>query len=513
MIRIQRHECPKRSGPGEGRLRGRRRSRAHAMALAVAAIALLPTASHGQRLKFGTHRDLKIPDYATVRIGPFYSTVAFQQTVGARYVSTVGAGVAFLDENERGEVRRDGWEIPVVSELGFRNYLLVTRKMDLDMSIGLRYEHYPLATQDDRFDVDIAEEGIEGTLSTEFKITERIDGTVYDTFRYETDYIDARGLTDEYGGVKFAHFANRAGVNLDWMLAKKRNAAVTFFREDIVPERDTFERQERTTYLETIGYKQVVFPGLAAGVRGVFAQSHYPARDRSDTFQAGLDLLVDFSRGLEGAAIRLTDRTSLALELGLSTGYAERHAILETDGSTTLSGGGAQNVALTAGAQLTSRLTQTTTQMLGYRTGLRPGYDFAFERYSKGFYSLSWQWAYVSAQLESSVVEVDPTGNGAGEYSDWVVKVSAVYPIIRGVALNASSTYGARNNSGVIAAVDETLRSDYSTWISGIGTSFALTKKIALNTYAQHVERYSTTEALEYTREIFAATLVYRHQF
>ena len=493
-------------------LPGPRRSLGWAMAVAAFVICLLPAASYGQRLRFGTHREVRIPDYARLRIGPFYSTAAFKQTVGVRYVSTTGAGVRFLEENERGEVSRDGWDIPVVSELTFRNYLLVTRAMDIDMSVAFRYEHYPLRTQDDRFDIDIAEEGIQGTLSTEFRLTDRVDGTVYDTITYQTDYIDARGLTDEYGGEKFTYFANTAGVNLDWMLGKERNMGVSFSREDFLPLRDKFEYRERTTYAETMGYKQTLFPGLAAGIRFVFMQNHYPARGRPDTQQADVQFIMDFSRDLE-AGIRLTDRTSLALDAGVATVYAEREEVLEADGTVRVGGRGKQEVALSGGARLTSLLTRTATQEIGYRNGLRSGHEFAFERYSRCYYSLKWQGALASAGLRSALSEVDPSATGSGEYTDWTTRISAAYPIFRGISLGAYTIYSVRNNSGVAAAVDETFRGDYTTWVSGAQTSFALTRKTKLSVYAQHVERYSTTNALKYTREVLAATLVYRHQF
>ena len=67
----------------------------------------------------------------------------------------------------------------------------------------------------------------------------------------------------------------------------------------------------------------------------------------------------------------------------------------------------------------------------------------------------------------------------------------------------------------VVVDEDEDLEfsNDYETWVTRVGTSFRLTERLTFSSYAQHTERYSDAEDLEYTRDTLAAYLTYHRQF
>ncbi len=161
---------------------------------AAALLLCLSVASvQAQGLRFGNHREIQPPEYALLRIGPFYSNVTFSQLVGYRYVSTQGTGVDYVFGTRRGRFKEDGSELPLITTLSLRNYLIVTRNMDVDLSLRLQNEYYPLDTQENEFFFDLTDESVAGNFSTEFRITPFVRGRVYDNMLYKPDYLDVRG--------------------------------------------------------------------------------------------------------------------------------------------------------------------------------------------------------------------------------------------------------------------------------------------------------------------------------
>ena len=110
---------------------------------------------------------------------------------------------------------------------------------------------------------------------------------------------------------------------------------------------------------------------------------------------------------------------------------------------------------------------------------------------------------------------VDPRGDNASDYSDWQSGIRFSYPLVDYITLLLSSTYSVRDNDvqgpEEVGELEDT--NDYRTWSSRIATSFALTREVDFTTSAQHIERYSDSDRLEYSRDIFAATLTYSHEF
>jgi len=137
---------------------------------------VLTLGAEAQMLRYDQHRELKPPDYATLRLGPFYSDLFFSQTAGFRYTRSEGTGTDFLFGNNRGVIKKDGSEYPLVARLDARNYVLISRHMDLDISFSLGYAYYPMETQENEFFFDISGEGVSGVVSMEFYISKFVRG-------------------------------------------------------------------------------------------------------------------------------------------------------------------------------------------------------------------------------------------------------------------------------------------------------------------------------------------------
>jgi len=485
--------------------------------LLVTALALLSLVCQGraQGLRYSNRREVAIPDHATLRLGPFYSSMRFSQSAGYRYTRSVGAGTDYLYENKRGEVREDGEEFPLISRLTFRNYLLITRNMDIDLSLWMSYAHYPLGTQEDDFDMDLVEEGLHGNFSTEFALTPYVKGTAYDNALYRTDYVDTRGLIDDYGGERYEYFQNTLGVNMDWLMTKDRNLAISFSRLDVLPRDDEFSEQERYAYNESVAYEHEIFPGLIAGARASYSQAKYEDAERADTRSEDYSLFFRFSRDVDverGAGFRLTDVTTLTATLGASAGYSYGVSTTEDDEDDE----GNDQERLSGSLLLKTQIMRNLAHSFSYRRGLRGGFDSSFDLYDDYAYRLTWGGHATKAQLYSSLSEVQPDGESEDEYSNWTSGASVSYPITRIIRLYMTTSYAIRDNPD--AALDDDdeddeSRYDYETWRSRIGTSFAVTRSIGFNTYVEHVERTSDAETLGYERDTFAATFNYSHQF
>ena len=141
---------------------------------ALAAVLVLGAATGmAQQLRFSDHREVAIPEYATLRAGPFYSTVVFSQSAGLRYSTYSGSGENFYLDNDLGRITDEGIEFPLVSTLSFRNYLLINAYTDLDLSFLLRYAYFPMNTQDNEFWFTAIDPGIVATFGGfTFRVTE-----------------------------------------------------------------------------------------------------------------------------------------------------------------------------------------------------------------------------------------------------------------------------------------------------------------------------------------------------
>jgi len=533
------------NGPGTAEPGGRRPCRPWRRALAILASATLAApALRAQSLRYNYQTDLtrpsprfeedrmftplyeararipEPPDDATVLIGPFYSTWLFTQQAGYRYVHTEGTGVDFLVDHRR-IVVEDGDEFPLISTLNLRNYVRLTERTDLDLSLAVRYAHYPLGTQDDEFYVTMAPEGVFGNVSAGLDLTRFVRAVLYDSLVYRMDYVDTRGIIDEYGGQEYKYLQNVLGLTLDWQFAKNKDIRLWANREDFMPRTREFEYQERVTYREGAGYEQQVFlPNLLAGARAEFSQNRYTAPDRPDTRQDDYTAYLRYHFGLgeggeHGAGMRLTEVSTLTAGLGYAAGAGIGTEVAVQNDQERRDFSVERQGSLVGHVNLTTHLRRDLTHSFEYRRGLRTGFDSAFELYDQYAYRIWWQHDLTTVSGHSVYRVVYPSSDLVNGYSDWTSGIDFSYPLADRVALLGTTAYSQRRNEAVAATgvVDEEWSNDYATWLSRLGTSVAVNRKINFVTYAEHIQRWSDANELEYVRDIFEAMFVYRHQF
>ena len=464
------------------------------------ALILAATDASAQGLRFGNHREVRPPDYATLMIGPFYSTIEFSQSAGYKYTRSKGTGTDFLYANRRGVTIEDGGEFPLTTRLDLRNYLMISRSTDLDMSIGISYDHFPLGTQEDQFNVLLVDEGIYGSFSMGVMLSPFCKGTAYDKMVYRTDYIDTRGIEDPYGGQQYEYFRNTIGLDMDWLMAMNHNLGLSLSREDEVPhDEDEYGIQERVSYREALIYEYALYSGLVLGAGATYTQTDYTDPTRQDTRREDYSAFLRFG---EDADIPLTGVSVLSLRAGYSQGYHWSPPVADESESATVSGA----------ASLRTQLRRNLSHKLGYSRTLRGGFNSAFEQVDAYDYRIEWKGAASSVTLHSALKEVEPSSDSVNAYRDWSSGLEVSYPLRPYINLQFSSKYSVRQNRDTVEG-DEEWVYDYDTWSTRLGTSFAVTRKIDFTTYVQHVERYSNSEQLEYERDTISGVFTFRHRF
>lgn len=469
------------------------------LVLSFAVLLIVTGTLFAQSLRFSNYREVAVPEYATVRIGPFYSTLRLTQSLGYRYTSSSGTGTDYVFGTERGKIKSDGDEFPVTTILDSRNYLLLTRWMDVDMSIRASYRHYPNETQDDEFRVDFSDEGIYGNFSSEFKLSEYVRGRLYDNLVYRTDYIDTRGLTDDYGGSKYENLQNVIGMDLDWLPRPAHNLGASLSRSDVIPRDDEFSEQERIAYTENISYQWMINAWLVAGLRGAWGQNSYPASDRPDSLSQTYDINMQ---------VRFTE----ASVGNFSSGYS----LTDTSGE---DAGESNDGTIVGAASINTILGPAWSHNYGYTRSQSAGFQAAFDRRDSLFYNLTYNGTFFSGTLNSSHNEVQPSRNDVNGYSDWLTQLRLTMPLADVSSLQFSAGYAVRENEAVTNSenVDDEVelesRSDYETLTLALRLSTALTRSISGDLYAEQIERFSDADDLAYSRLNAGATLTYVHQF
>ena len=327
------------------------------------------SAAMAQMLRYEQHREIKPPEYATLRLGPFYSDISFSQTAGFRYTESEGTGTDFLFGNNRGVIKEDGWDYPLVSTIDAQNYVMISRHMDLDISFSMGYAYYPMDTQDNEFFFDIAEEGVSGSISMGFYITKKVKGRISDDILYTTDYLDLRGVEDNYGGSSYQHLDNTVTMDADWLMDVDKNMGASISRTDVIVFGDEFTEQEQVTLTQDIYYEQQLAAFLLAGINVSLSQSEYDAETRSESSSQGYSLY---------AQARVTDRTSASASLGYDTGSSDD-----------LAGGSAESGS--ANASLDTILSRELSHGVNLTHGLRGGFSSPFDIYSSLGYNLRYQ--------------------------------------------------------------------------------------------------------------------------
>lgn len=455
-------------------------------------------------LRYDQHREITRPDYATIHIGPLYSNVGISQSVGYRYTRLSGTGVDYLEGNRRGDVRKGGSEFPMVSGISLNNYMIITPRMDLEANISVNYLHYPMRTQDDELQINLSDEGIFATFSTQFTPSRNSKILVYDDILYRTDYVDTRGLGDQYGGQEYEHIENTLGLDWDW----KPNALNTFSasgsRQDIVPLTKAFDFQKGVRYAEIGSYRRSLTPFAAAGLLGAASQSFYNAPERPDVYIYGISAFT---------GVRLTPRWtgdgSLGYQFSTSTG-----GLLDED---------VNNRGVIASLGLENEISEMYRQRLSWQRSMTEAFDGGVDMTDTLAYSLSWNSEIFPGSLSTAYSVYDPQTDNRNGYADWATSLSVRHQLTRLLNLSLNATYAIRMNDDPVRPVStvttETvdtlpdLSSDYETLTLSASTGFRVTKNTTLSAYASRADRTSENTDLAYTRDTVGVMLNWSHQF
>lgn len=502
------------------------------MAFLAGVIMLAASVATGQTLRFDAYRERQIPDKANVRVGPFYSDIAFSQSAGYRYVTSSGAGSGYLYGSERGRILKDGSDFPLISRLSLRNYMLLSKYADLDVSFVLGYRHFPMETEENEFTFDVVGPGIfanlgsfefgdgnaagggsrfngrgeasafmgesgasvSATISTDFELTPYVRGSLYDIPVYRTEYVDERGFADNISGSKYTSFQNLLGLDLDWLMAKDKNLAYSGSRVDTIPQDDEFDVQRSVVYNQGVTYQQQLNPVAAGGVRANYIWRQYD-EVRGDQFQQ------DYTTFL-GAD--LSPDTKLQTAIGYSMGELTSGGGWETNGSSD---------TVIGMIRLSSRLTERVTHDIGYDKRQRGGFSGGFEVVDAYSYGIGWASPDLSMGYRTSYQVVEPRLFNANDYSDWLHQITIVKPLNQDLTLTLATAYTIRENgqleAGEAGAGNRMIEESYDTWASNIGLAYVLGRYWTLKAYVEHLERLSDAEDLAFTRDMAGIDLTF----
>lgn len=488
------------------------------------------SAAVGQTLRFDEYREQQIPDHANLRIGPFYSDIAFSQSAGYRYTTSSGNGRDYLYKNDYGRIMEDGSEFPLVSQLSFRNYVIISKYMDLDISFSLGYRYFPMGTEEDEFIFDVvgpaisatmgsfsfsmAEDtwlgsfngrqasaymgergrGVAANVSSDFQLTPFVRGRIYDMPSYRTEYVDERGYTDNTSGREYTAFQNLLGLDMDWLMAKDKNLAYSASRVDTIPQGEGFDIQRSVVYNQGLAYQQQLNPVAAGGARANYVWRLYE-EGRGDQFQQDYSVFL---------GTHLSEDTLLQTALGYSMGELTDANQWESNGTST---------AVIGLIRLQSQLTANLSHALGYEKSQRGGFDAGFELVDSYSYSLAWKSHDWSMGFLTAYQVVEPRLSRTSDYSDWLNQFTAARALNDYMTLTLATVYTIRDNgstrAGDIGEGDLMIENSYDTWASNIGLAYVLGRYWTLKAYVEHLERLSDAEDLAFTRDMAGIDLTF----
>lgn len=529
----------------------------------VAAVLLLTgllRPGEAQTLRFEAFRDISLPDNANIRLGPFYSDWAIMLSAGYRYVTSSGPGAEYLYRDEKGRYKKDGSDLPMVAELTMRNYMLISRYMDLDISCRLRYNYFPLGTEENWFSFEIAGPalsarmgsfsfymtektwagsydagsgrlmvsdqtwmgtyngqyvsaytgeggsgaagGYSATVSSQFELTPFVRGRIYDAPSYRVDYVDARGINDNISGDSYHVFQNTLGIDMDWMMAKDKNLGYSASRTDTIPLQDTgdsnrFDVSKSVVYRQTLFYQQQVNPLCSVGARADWWWRYFLSDGRGDQFQQDYSVY---------GIMDLTENSSLNASIGHSSATLKDPGAYETRGT---------SETIIGAIQLNSKLTDHLSHSLGYSRSQTANFDAGLDVIDDYHYSLSWVRDVWNIALLSSYRIYTPRLSTISDYQDWVTQLTTSRAITRTLGLNMTTAYAVRKNGNVSSndpyGDSPMVQNDYSTWVINGGLNWVLSTSLTAFFYAEHLNRYSDDPSMEFSRDTVGVNLVYRH--
>jgi hypothetical protein len=506
------------------------RTARRSIAAAWIALAALAGSAGAQTLRFDEYRDIQVPDTANIRLGPFYSDLAFAQSVGYRYTRTTGPGAPVMFENRRGRIREDGSELPMVSTLSVRNYLLISRYMDLDVSFRMSYAYFPMDTEESEFTFEAAglglsarmgafsfslsedtwlanyngqrmtaytgerASGFAGNVSMDFYPTPFVRGRLYDNPSYRVDYVDERGMTDWYGGTRYRMFQNIVGLDLDWLMAKDKNLAYSASRTDTIPQDDEFDNVSSVVWRQGLAYQQQINPLMMAGARADYTWRDFD-EGRGGHFQQDYSVFT---------GVQLTESSSLQASLGQSRAELTDAGAYETNGV---------SESTIGSATLQTQLSDTLSHALRYSRSQRAGFDAGLEVVSAYQYVLNWNPGGFQVGLSTALEDVDTRLSNATDYQDWITQLAFTWPLMEFVTFHASTAYDVRRNDPpppeALNADQPEIANDYTTWVSAVGLNFILTRHLNMTVYGERDERFGDAPEMESERYTTGVTLFY----
>ena len=501
--------------------------------------ALLAGTARGQMLRFDNYRDVVVPDRANISIGNFWSDWSLAQSVGIRYVRTSGAGAASLYSNGLGELKKDGLEFPLVSTLNFKNYLLISKYMDLDLSFSLTYSFFPNRTEDNQFNIGMLGQGVSvqmgsfsmtatrdsvdgafngnnasagaytrsggndkgftANLSSEFDLTPFVKGRVYDNPAYSVSYVDQRGRTDLLRGDKYRYLQNALGLDLDWLMSKYDDLSATVSHTDTWPLDTQFDNTRSSVNAPSLIYQHQISPVCLVGARGDWTWRSFDTSIRGNQFQQ------DYT-GFTG--IDLSDDSKLRAGGGYSL------ATLSSPGSAEQSG---NSGAMVGYASLRSMLTERTAHTIGYTRRQDSGFGAGVEvtdeyRYAIAWHNDEWSWSFLT-----SYAKVQPRLAQVSDYTDWLNQLGVTRALTQHLTAMVNVAYTVRDN-GPVQSDDLNgnsifVANNYHTWAVNLGLSQQLTDHVSIFYYVEHLIEAGDAAAVDFTRDTVGATLTYQHDF
>jgi hypothetical protein len=494
-----------------------RRLKSFTLLLLVSTIVLSGIVADGQTIRFANHRDIGPPEYAALRVGPFYSSVTFSQSIGVWWTEGRGAGTDFLYGARRGRVRKDGWDIPLIAELSTRNYIILGRHTDLDISIYAGYYYYPLDTQENEFYLNVAEPGIsaEFAFTSEFYLTPNIRGSLYFTPTIVVDFVDDRGQIDETGGRRFFHLDSIAGVSLDWLAGKDLNIGADFRRMDLVSFEDEFDDQEFTEYNATLSTERGFFDLFLVGVRGSARDVDYEDTGRDDTRFYTAELYYS-GHHREALGIPLGDDATLGASIGYSVADRTR---LADSGSIDFDAGADHRLiwSLTIDYGKMARTENNFMHKFGLNRTHTGGFNADVLVEDTAEYTLTWYTGPLDIGFSSRFINAEPQDDDVNAYWDWATTLGVTYHLARFWSIDLNTTYSIRDNEAYLGEGEDDappdLTDDYNTWTTILRTSYNFTEHWSCTAFASHVERRADSDDFTYERSTAGTTLVYTRSF
>jgi len=450
--------------------------------------------AYAQMLRFNLgHPTVDVPGFATFRMGPFYSHLQFSQSIGVRYTegTTNVYDSSYSTYGQRGMYRKDGIDVPLISNLSLRNYVGLGRYADLDITFWAQYEYYPLDTQDSilffnttapEFVADI------GTgLSSELRPFKNVNVRLHAQPQYLIEYVDQRGRQDSYGGMRYNHLQNTAGIDVDWLMTSDMNLGLSVSRFDVFTAPKDFEDQKQTAYDWMSYYEYEVNPLLVVGARAGFHTVSYKVDSRGD--YAGSDY------GLFARA-DLTKSTKASVFAGYGSGSTSATNGVSSD---------AENGGLVVSASLDTELSKDLKYFLSLGRRLSPGFHDGVEMVDSINTGIRWVGETASASLSAGLDRSDSSGSSYGaSYSDWHGALSVSRLLSEDLTLTVSSVYSIRKNereSGLnTAGTPSELVNDYSTWINSAELSKPIYDNLVLRCYVNYMMRDSEAGLMRYDR-------------